>query len=84
MGGDVEKNQGPYNIVRIAQTSYSQGHEKFGVTREIQCTCISLYSVCFSSFKSIFEWSSEDLEHKRGSFMYRTVYIDIIVKCWFA
>ena len=63
MCGDVEKNPGSYNIAGIVQACFSQGHEKFGVTRGIQCTCVSLYSVCFSSFKPIFEWSSEDLEN---------------------
>ena len=63
MCGDVEKNPGPYKIAGIVQASFSQGHEKFGVTRGIQCTCISLYSVCFSSNKSILEWLSEDLEY---------------------
>ena len=63
MWGDVKKNPGPDNIAGIVRGSFSQGHEKFGVTREIQCTCISLYSVRFSSFKPIFERSSEDLEY---------------------
>ena len=45
MCGDVEKNPGPFNIGGIVQASFSQGHEKFGVTQGIQCTCISLYSV---------------------------------------
>ena len=35
MCGDVEKNPGPYNIAGIDQASFSQGHEKFGVTRGI-------------------------------------------------
>ena len=33
------------------------------MTRGIQWSCISLYSVCFSSFKPISEWSLEDLEY---------------------
>ena len=33
------------------------------MNRGIQCTCTSLYSVCFSFFRPIFEWSSEDLEY---------------------
>ena len=53
MCGDIEKNPGPYNIAGIVQDFFSQGHETFGVTREIQCTCITLYSVRFSSFKPI-------------------------------
>ena len=33
------------------------------MTRGIQCTSISLYSVYFPFFKPIFEWASEDLEY---------------------
>ena len=69
MCGDVEENPGPYKSAGIVQASFSQGLEKFGVTGGIQCTCISLYSVCFSSIKPILEWLSEDLEYvivKRG------------------
>ena len=54
MCGDVEKNPGPYNIAGIDQASFSQGHEKFGVTRGIYFTRISLYNVWFSGFKSYF------------------------------
>ena len=54
MCGVVEKNPGPYNIALIVQAAFNQDHEKFGVTWGIQCTCISSYSVCSSSFKPIF------------------------------
>lgn len=43
---NYEKNPGPFNIAGIVQVSY-QGREKIGVTQGIQCTCITLYSVCF-------------------------------------
>ena len=62
MCGDFEKNRGPSKIAGIVQASFSQGNVKFVVTRGIQCTCVSLYSVCFLFFKPIFEWLSEDLE----------------------
>ena len=63
MCGDVEKNSRPYNLSGIVQASFSQGHEKIGVTRRIQCTCITLYSLCFLSFKPIFELLSEELDY---------------------
>ena len=47
MHSDVEKNTGPYNTTGTVQASFSQGQEKFGANRRIQCACISLYSVCF-------------------------------------
>ena len=61
MCGDNEKNPGAYKISGKVQASFSQGHEKFGVTWGIQCTCISLYSLCFSSIKPILGWLWEDL-----------------------
>ena len=63
MCGDVEKNSRPYNLSGIVQASFSQGHEKIGVTRRIQSTCITLYSLCFLSFKPIFELLSEELDY---------------------
>ena len=63
MCGNVEKNAEPYRIAGIVQATFSQGHETFGVVRGIQCTSISFYSVCFSSFKPILEWLSDDLEY---------------------
>ena len=63
MCADTEKSPGPYKIAVIVQASSSQEHEKFGVTRGIQCTNISFYSVCFSSIIPILEWLSEDLQY---------------------
>ena len=50
MCGDVEENPEPYNIAGIFQASLSQGHEKFGVNGEVQCTCFSLCSLCLVCF----------------------------------
>ena len=47
MHSDVDKNPGPYNTAGTVQASFSQGQEKFGVNRGIQCACISLHSVFF-------------------------------------
>ena len=55
MCGDVEEHPRQHNIAGTVQASFNQGHEKFGVTQGIQYACICLYSVCFSSFKPIFE-----------------------------
>ena len=53
LSGDIELNPGPYDLVKCIQASFHQGHGKFGATRGIQCSCISLYGICFSAFKSV-------------------------------
>ena len=37
-----------YSVIKSAQRSYNQGHERFGTTAGMQCTCISLFSLCWS------------------------------------
>ena len=37
-----------YSVIKSVQRSYNQGHESFGTTAGMQCTCISLFSLCWS------------------------------------
>ena len=60
--GDVECNPGPYNFLKCIQESFSQTHEKFGDTRGTQCSCITLYGICFAVFKPVSRWNKNDLE----------------------
>ena len=62
-----------YNIVRSVQAGFHQGHETFGATKGIQCSCISLFSVCFSVFKSVSAWNKNDLEYvlEKGDLVYK-------------
>ena len=60
--GDIESNPGPYTIRNCVQARFSQGDPRFGDTRGIQCTCISLYGICFSAFKNISRWMQNDLD----------------------
>ena len=55
--GDVEVNPGPYNILKCVKASFSQAHEKFGYTRGLKNTCMSLYAVCYSKFKHLSRWT---------------------------
>ena len=42
-------------------------------TRGIQCSCISLYGICFSVFKSVSRWNINDLEYivEKGDLLYK-------------
>lgn len=65
---------GPYTILNCIQASFNQGHEKFGETRGIQCTCIALYNICFSVFKDVSLWNKNDLEYivEKGDELYKS------------
>lgn len=71
--GDIELNPGPYAILKCIQASFHQGHEKFGNTRGIQCSCISLFSICFSTLKAVSRWTCNDLEYilEQGDTLYK-------------
>ena len=60
--GDVEINHGPYDLISCVSASFSQSNEKFQPTNGSQCTCITLYGICFSVFKSVPNWRKYDLD----------------------
>jgi len=62
--GDNESNQGiPYSVLKCIKATFNQGNEKFSHTRGRQCTCISLFSICFSFSKQTSFWNQNDLEY---------------------
>ena len=79
----LRKVQGHMILQEIVRASFSQGHEKFRTNRGIQCACISLYSLYFSSFKPIFEWSSQDLGYVilKGDQLYKEQNTLILLPC---
>ena len=54
---NFQQNKCAYAIQKVIQASFSQGHPEFGRTRGFQCTCISLFSICFSIFKAVSRWN---------------------------
>ena len=52
---------------KIAQATHHQGGIHYGATAGIQCSCISLMSVCWSTFISATMWDGTDLDMILGN-----------------
>ena len=42
-----------YSVLKSVQGSYNQQHESFSATAGMQCTCISLFSLCWSVISKV-------------------------------
>ena len=53
--GDIESNPGPcqYKLQKSIQGTFDQAHPKFGESSGIQCACNSLFTIYWSSIKSL-------------------------------
>ena len=61
--GDVESNPGPtYDVTKIVKASFHQGDPMFGVSAGMQCTCNSLFSICWSKIIKVYYWKPCDLQ----------------------
>ena len=49
-------------IIKVVQANHQQGYIRYGMSRGIQCLCMSLMSVCWKLFKSVSIWDSFDLD----------------------
>ena len=81
--GDVESNPGPttFNPLKVVQGSFHQGNPKFGNTAGIQCTCNSLFAICWSVIKRVTLWTTSDLDYilENGDSMYKSLNTDNIL-----
>ena len=50
-------------IMKVVQVSYHQSDLGYGMLRDINCSCMSLMSVCWTLFKSKRIWNSPDLDY---------------------
>ena len=48
--------------MKVVQATHHQGDVRYGMSRGIQCSCISLMSVCWTLLKSVSIWDSFDLD----------------------
>ena len=74
--GDVELNPGPtYNISKIVQASFHQGHSMFGASAGTQCVCNALFAVCWTKIKNVSFWNSCDLDYIliKGDELYKSI-----------
>ena len=62
--GDIESNPGPaFDNKKSVLGSFHQAHAKFGNSAGIQCSCNSLYAICFSIIKRVSLWKSLDIDY---------------------
>ena len=76
LSGDVESNPGTsYAIDKVILASFHQGDTRFGTTAGIQCTCNSLFALCFSQLKKVFRWNTADLDFllTEGDILYKSL-----------
>ena len=64
LSGDAESNPGStYSIEKVIQGSFQQGNPRFGRTAGVQCTCNSLFALCWFQIKTVSRWNKIDLNH---------------------
>ena len=51
-----------YNILKLVQGSFNQGHPKYGETASRQCVCNSIFSIVWSKIKKVSLWRQNDLD----------------------
>ena len=51
-----------YQINKVVNGTFHQGDSRFGSTAGRQCACNSLFSIFWSSIRSISRWTSHDLD----------------------
>ena len=52
-----------YSVLKSFQGSYNKGHKRCGPTAGIQCTCVSIFSLCWSVLRKVSIWQSHDLDN---------------------
>ena len=62
-------------ILRVVQTTHHLGDIRYGMSRGIQCSCMSLMSVYWTLFKSVSIWDSFDLDCilQKGDLLFKSV-----------
>ena len=52
-----------YTLINVVQVSHHQGDVRYGASRSIQCSCMSLISVSWTLFKSPGLWNKFNLDY---------------------
>jgi len=73
----------PYSVLKCIKATFNQGNEKFGHTSGRQCTCIGLFSICFSFFKQVSFSNQNDLEYliEQGDKLYKSQNTTLFLSC---
>ena len=51
-----------YTIIKVVQATHHQGDVRYGTSRGIQCSCLSLISLTWTLFKTPALWDKFDLD----------------------
>ena len=58
----MKLNMRDYTIIKVVQGNHHQGDVRYGTSRGIQCSCMSLISLSWTLFKSAGLWDKFDLD----------------------
>ena len=61
--------------MKVLQATHHEGDVRYGMSRGIQCSCMSLMSVFWTLFKSASIWDSFDLDCilQKGDFLFKSL-----------
>ena len=62
-------------IMKVIQATHHQGDIRYGMSWDIQCSCMSLMSVCSTLFKFVSIWDSFDLDCilQKGGLLFKSL-----------
>ena len=65
------------NVNVLADVIQAKGDIRYGTTAGIQCSCMSLMSICWSIVKTIARWDSDDLDRilQNGDCLFKSLSI---------
>ena len=49
-------------LYKVVQGSFNQGNAMFGETADIQCACMALFAISYSTLKEVNRWDQFDLD----------------------
>ena len=55
-------NKIDYTIIKVVQATHHQGDVRYGISTDIQCSCMSLISVSWTLFRCPGQWDKLDLD----------------------
>ena len=64
-----------FKITKFVQSSFHQGHVKFGETAGIQCAYNALFALCSSTLKRVTLWKTMDMDYilEKGDELYKSL-----------
>ena len=73
-----------YSVKKSVQGSSNKGYERFGTTAGMQCTCISIFLLCWSVIGKVSIWQSHDLDYIicTGYKIYKDLRCFKVFECW--